>query len=115
MPASIGPANIRSADIVEAIERIREEFPATKDDLGRSRHLQVRVVYHLQVIGEAANNLSPALVAAHPEVPWQDVIALRHVLVHRYFGVDLAIVWGLVADDLPALESAVRAILEELP
>ena len=67
------------------------------------------------MIGEAASNLSLELIAAHPEVPWQDVVALRHVLVHQYFGVDIAIVWRLVIDDLPPLEQAVRAILAELP
>ena len=67
------------------------------------------------MICEAANNLSSELIAAHPEVPWQDVVALRHVLVHRHFGVDIAIVWRLVIDDLPPLEQAVRAILAELP
>ncbi|KAF5042097.1 hypothetical protein DSECCO2_516160 [anaerobic digester metagenome] len=105
----------RLADILEAIEEIQERFPGTIEDLMASKLLQVWVVYHLQVIGEAANNLSPGLVAAHPDVPWQDVIALRHVLVHRYFGVDLAIVWRLVTDDLPPLERSVRAILAELP
>ncbi|HIH02580.1 MAG TPA: DUF86 domain-containing protein [Methanoregulaceae archaeon] len=58
---------------------------------------------------------APGLVASHPEVPWQDAIALRHVLVHRYFGVDLGIVLRLVTDDLTPLEHAVRAILAELP
>ncbi|MEN6369739.1 MAG: HepT-like ribonuclease domain-containing protein [Thermotogota bacterium] len=107
------PNRDRLTDILEAIESIRQRLPATIEELTDSELLQVWVVYHLQVIGEAANNLSPALVAAHPEVPWQDVIALRHVLVHRYFGVDLAIIWRLVADELPALEASVRAILEE--
>ena len=105
----------RLADILEAIEEIQERFPGTIEDLMASKLLQVWVVYHLQVIGEAANNLSPGLVAAHPDVPWQDVIALRHVLVHRYVGVDFAIVWRLVTDDLPPLDRSVRAILAELP
>jgi hypothetical protein len=43
------------------------------------------------VIGKAANTLSPALVAAHPEVPREDVIAPRHVPVHSNLGVDLAL------------------------
>ena len=78
-----------------------------------SKLLQVWVVHHLQVIGEAANNLSAGLVATHPEVPWQGIADMRHVLVHQYFGVDLATVWRTVTDDLPPLEAAVRAILAE--
>ena len=105
----------RLEDILEASEQICERLPGTIEEMMTSKLLQVWVVHHLQIIGEAANNLSPGLVEAHPEVPWQDVIALRHILVHRYFGVDLAIVWRLVTDDLPGLEASVRSILEGLP
>ncbi len=103
----------RLTDIIEAIEKIQERVPPTTEELVASELLQVWVVHHLQVIGEAANNLSPGLMADHPEIPWQRVVALRHVLVHRYFGVDLAIVWRLVTDDLPPLEAAVTAILDD--
>ncbi len=109
------PDRDRLEDILEAIEQIRERLPATVEEFAGSRLLQVWVVYHLQVIGEAANSLSPGLVAAHPGVSWQGIADMRHVLVHQYFGVDLATVWRTVTDDLPPLERAVRAILVELP
>lgn len=105
----------RLEDILEAIEQICERLPGTLEEMAASKLLQVWVVHHLQIVGEAANNLSSGLVEAHPEVPWQDVIALRHILVHRYFGIDPAIVWRLVTEDLPALEASVRGILEGLP
>lgn len=66
------------------------------------------------MIGEAANNLSPGLVAAHSGVPWQSIADMRHVLVHQYFGIDIATVWRTATDDLPTLEASVRAILEDL-
>jgi uncharacterized protein with HEPN domain len=59
----------RLGDILEAIGKIRERLPDTIEDLMASELLQVWVVYHLQVMGEAANDLSPGLVAAHAEVP----------------------------------------------
>ncbi len=105
----------RLTDILEAIEKIREKCPSTPEELFGSELLHVWVVYHLQVIGEAANNLSPGLVAARPGVSWQGIADMRHVLVHQYFGVDLATVWRTVTDDLPPLEHAVRAILAGLP
>ena len=76
-----------------------------------SELLQVWVVHHLQVIGEAANNLSPGFIAEHPEIPWRRIIGLRHALVHQYFGVDLDAIWSIAVDDLPPLEAAVAAIL----
>ncbi len=107
------PDRDRLEDILEAIEEIRGRVPETAEAWMASKLLQVWVVHHLQVIGEAANNLSPGLVATHPEVPWQSIADMRHVLVHQYFGVDLATVWRTVTDELPPLEAAVRAILAE--
>ena len=109
------PDRDRLGDILEAIEEIRERLPGTVEEFAGSKLLQVWAIHHLQVIGEAANSLSPGLVAAHPEIPWRRLIAMRHLLVHQYFGVDLTTVWDTVTDDLPPLEAAIRAILAELP
>lgn len=106
------PDRDRLADILEAIEKIRERLPSTAEELAASELLQVWVVHHLQVIGEAANNLSPGFIAVHPEIPWRRIIGLRHALVHQYFGVDLDAVWTIAIDDLPPLEAAVAAILD---
>ncbi len=107
------PDRDRLEDILEAIEEIRRRLPETAKEWMASRLLQVWVVHHLQVIGEASNNLSPGLVAAHPEVPWQCIADMHQILVHQHFGVDFATVWRTVTDDLPPLEAAVRAILTE--
>lgn len=54
--------------------------------------------------------MSPALREQHPEVPWSGVVAMRNILVHRYFGVDTAIVWAAVENDLPALKHSIEGI-----
>jgi len=109
------PDRDRLEDILEAIGKIQERCPPTPEELFASELLHVWVVYHLQVIGEAANNLSAGLVAANPEIPWRRIVAARHILVHQYFGIDEGTVWAMVEDDLPVLERSVRAILAELP
>lgn len=109
------PDRARLGDILEANGKIREQLPSTVEELMASELLQVWVVYHLRVIGEAANNLSPDLVAAHPEIPWRKIVGLRHVIVSRYFGIDLAVVWRLVTRNLPALEAPIRASSRACP
>ena len=101
----------RLEDILEAIEQICERLPGTLEEMAASKLLQVWVVHHLQVIGEAANHLSPGFIAEHPEIPWRRIIGLRHALVHQYFGVDLDAIWSIAVDDLPPLEAAIAAIL----
>jgi uncharacterized protein with HEPN domain len=67
--------------MIEAIRLINEKLPRTKDEFTGSDLLQIWVLYHIQIIGEAANGISSAFRSSHPSVPWQDIIAMRHLLI----------------------------------
>jgi uncharacterized protein with HEPN domain len=71
----------------------------------------VWVLYHIQVIGEAANGISPEFQEQHPKIPWKDIIAMRHLLVHQYFGIDMDEVWNTAHKDLPRLRKEIAGIL----
>jgi uncharacterized protein with HEPN domain len=77
----------RLQDILDAIQRIQERIGGGRQQFESDEMLQVWVVHHLQIIGEAARSISPALRVAHPGIPWTNVIAMRNLLVHEYFGV----------------------------
>jgi uncharacterized protein with HEPN domain len=102
----------RLLDILESIHRIVKKIPDTKEEFTRSDLLQTWVIYHIQVIGEAANGLSPEFRKSHSAIPWQDVIGMRHILVHHYFGIDISEVWNTATIDLPEMEREIRMILE---
>ncbi|MBI5016371.1 MAG: DUF86 domain-containing protein [Deltaproteobacteria bacterium] len=76
-----------------------------------NRLVQDAVVRQLEVIGEASRNLSEELRAAHPDVPWGQIIGMRNRLTHAYFEVDLGVVWDVAEEDLPELKQSVEAIL----
>ena len=46
------------------------------------------------------------------QVPWREIAAMRNVLAHEYFDIDLAEVWAAVANELPALKASIAEILE---
>ncbi|MGA2120942.1 MAG: DUF86 domain-containing protein [Methanoregula sp.] len=102
----------RLVDINEAIQRIMEKIPPGKEEFANSDLLQVWVLYHIQVIGEAANGISPEFQKKHRKIPWKDIIAMRHLLVHQYFGIDLDEIWNTVQKDLPELQREISLILE---
>lgn len=58
--------------------------------------LQRGVVRSLEIIGEASKNVSPELNAAHPEVEWKMMAAMRDKLIHHYFQVNWMIVWNVL-------------------
>jgi len=71
------------------------------------------VIRNLHVIGEAARSVPIHVQNKNPQVPWRDIIAMRNILIHEYFGVDAAIIWKTVREDLPVLKKAIAAIRTE--
>lgn len=69
---------------------------------------------NLELIGEAATNLSESVRAAHPEVPWRLVIATRNRLIHAYLGIDDDTVWSIIQDDVPDLLKRLEQIEDQL-
>lgn len=104
----------RLLDILDAIEKIEQRAAAGKEQFLADELLQVWMIHHIQILGEASSRLSPTLRNRFPSIPWDDVIAMRNVLVHQYFGIDLEEVWGTVSLDIPALRSAIEMILDGL-
>lgn len=82
----------------------------TRNSLDNKRQLVLSLVRLVEVIGEAASQVTPVFQQQHPEIPWAQIIAMRNRLIHAYFDVDLDRVWDTVADDLPPLIAALEQI-----
>ena len=80
-------------------------------DLDQDRKLVLALVKDIEIVGEAAYQVSPDTRSQLPEIPWEDIIGMRHRLVHAYFDIDLDILWATVQGDLPGLVAALRKIL----
>ncbi len=83
----------------------------TRTDLDEDRQLVLAIVKCVEIIGEAASQVSRKGRSEVPELPWQDMVAMRHRLVHAYYDVDLDVVWSTVRQDLPPLAKALREAL----
>lgn len=75
----------------------------TKKDVEKNRQLALSLVKEIEIIGEAASQISESFKSAHPDLPWNLMIATRNRLIHGYFDIDLDVVWSAVTSDLPPL------------
>jgi uncharacterized protein with HEPN domain len=105
----------RLRDILEAIDRINKYLPPEPERFAEDELLQVWVVHHIQILGEACSSLSTEFVRQHAEIPWPQIVEMRNILVHEYFRVDLNIVWSVAHNDLPSLKKQILAILAAVP
>ena len=80
------------------------------EDLIDNRMAGYACVRSLEVIGEAAKNISSETRAKHPEIEWRKIAGIRDVLVHGYFGVDWEVIWKTVNEDIPVLKERIRKI-----
>ena len=69
------------------------------------------LVRELEIIGEAANNLSEDFQGEHPDIPWERIIGMRNQLIHGYFTLDLQIVWDTLQKDVPKLKEQIKKLI----
>jgi uncharacterized protein with HEPN domain len=69
------------------------------------------VIRAVEIIGEATRNIPEEIRAKYPEIPWRDVSNMRNKLVHRYFGINLEVIWQTLKEDLPTLEDTLQEII----
>ena len=97
--------------IVDAIERITAYTAGGKDDFMKDSMVQDATIRNLEIIGEAAKQITPEFRRAHPDVPWRRMAGMRDVLSHGYMSVDLDIVWDVLTNRLSGLEVLLRNLL----
>jgi len=82
-------------------------------DLDSDRMLMHAITRCVELIGEAASQVSPDVQRTFPDVPWQDIVGMRNRLIHVYFDVDMDVVWSTVTKDIPEMAMSLRKALED--
>ena len=101
----------RLIDILEALDWIAKAVAGkTEADFVANDTLCYAVAQRLTTVGEAVARLSPEVTARDGSVPWQDIVGLRNILVHEYFGIYWPLVWQTAVDHAPVLRAQIAAI-----
>jgi uncharacterized protein with HEPN domain len=102
----------RLKDILEALAAIERYAIQGKQAFDHQELIQVWIIHHLQIIGEAVNSLPSEMTTQYPDIPWRQIVAFRNMVVHEYFRVSPNLIWSIVQNNLPSLLIAVEAMLE---
>ncbi len=90
---------------LDAIETINKFTKGkTKEEFVGDEMLSSAVIKKFEIIGEACSRLSEDFRNSHPNIPWKEIIGMRNILIHDYFGTDLDGVWNSIEEDLPKLK-----------
>jgi uncharacterized protein with HEPN domain len=104
----------RTLDMLDAIERIERYALKGREAFVNDELIQTWIIHHLQIIGEAASKVDQGFRELHPEVMWPQIVAMRNVIAHEYFGIDLDEVWQVIEKDLPELKEKLLGICFKL-
>ncbi len=101
----------RLRDIQGAIANIERYTIEGRQAFDESELVQVWVIYHLIVIGEAIHYLPQTLKNEHSYILWRQMSDTADALLHEYFATDTNVVWAVVEQVMPALKASVDALL----
>ncbi len=70
------------------------------------------VVRQLEIIGEAANRLTPDLKERYTEINWKEIVGFRNIVIHEYFLIDYSVVWDIIENYIPQLKLIIEKIIK---
>ena len=68
----------------------------------------------MEIIGEASNHITEVVKSKFSSIQWTQIIGMRNVFVHEYFGVDTALVWEIIKNDIPDLKMKIKQVIDGL-
>lgn len=113
MKSRIGD-KIRLHHILDAIELIEKALKdKTQIDFQKDFILQAAIERWVEIIGEATFKITKEFKNKNIEVEWKSIEALRHIIVHEHFGLDLERIGAVTQMDIPELKRIIEKLIKE--
>jgi len=104
--------NLFLKDIIEAIGKIKSyTFDLDVEDFKSNTMFIDACLRNLEVIGEATSNIPEEIKQRYKEIPWIEIKDFRNVVIHKYFSVDIDILWNIIENKLDSLKEQIQKIL----
>lgn len=85
----------------------------TRGSLDGDEGMVLALTKAIEMIGEAARHVSEPVQQEAPSIPWVQIIAMRHRLVHVYFDINRDVLWRTVQEDLPTLIAQLEPLVPD--
>lgn len=106
---------IRLKHILDAITEIETYIIKTDFQLFLNNSMiRFACIKQKEIIGEGCNHISSELKSNFPDIEWAQIIGMRNIFIHEYFGVDSSWVWEIIKKDIPELKGKIKIILESM-
>ena len=104
-------SRLRLLDILDAIDRIASYVLGLDyEKFLTDWKTQDAVARNIEIIGEAARCLPLDFKESHPEIAWDEIVGMRNVIVHEYFGILPDVVWDVIQNELPVLRAQIALL-----
>ncbi len=101
-------------DVLDSIDKIERYLQGFDFEKFKTDEVKIdAVIRNVEIIGEAANNLTRDFRSNNTSIEWRKIIATRNRIIHGYATVDLEIIWNITQKDLGNLKTEIEKILEE--
>ena len=90
-------------ECIDKIKRFNSQL--TQENFNNNEIVQDAVIRNIEIIGEAAKQISYQFREQYTDIPWKEITGMRDKLIHDYMGVDTEIVWNTVRTDIPYLKN----------
>ncbi len=106
---------VRLMHVLDAIIEIESYINGVDfDEFMNNSMMRFACIKNMEIIGEACNHISEATRSKFTTIEWGQIIGMRNVFVHEYFGIDSSLVWQIIRDDLPDLKSKVEQVIAQV-
>ena len=103
-------------DMLDAAQSVADMVRGmTFHEYCNDRRTRRAVEREIEIIGEAARNLSPGYKVAHPVLPWDKIVGMRHRLAHEYGEIQDEILWRVATGHIPEIIGCLRPLVPEAP
>ena len=105
----------RFSHMLDAARLLADEIPIhTLDSVQENKIYFFGLAKLIEIIGEAAYKLTNEFKETHPEMPWDSIIGMRHVMVHGYYTLSPQKIWATIVSDIPQMIPILERYLKEL-